>query len=97
MEAVKQTLFSVLFGNNVITYSDVDIKDKELIETLNNVDKKGKETEKAVHSENKSSKNSGKNGGLGKKIDTPTIDVHEISSKKLDEMRKKLEKGREIE
>ena len=99
MEAVKkQTLFSVLFGNNVVTYSDnLEIEDEELKKAMDRADEMGEETTKPINSEKKSSKKGNKNGGLGKKIETPTIDVQEISSKKLEEMRKKLETGRERE
>ena len=95
MEAVKkQTLFSVLFGNNVMTYSEniEEIRDEELKKAISNADKMGEEVIKPINS----SKKSGKNGGLSKKIKTPTIDVHEMSSEKLEEMRKKLQ-GRERE
>ena len=99
MEAVKkQTLFSVLFGNNVMTYSEniEEIRDEELKKAISNADKMGEEVIKPINSENNSSKKSGKNGGLSKKIKTPTIDVHEMSSEKLEEMRKKLQ-GKERE
>ena len=98
METVKkQTLFSVLFGNNVVMNSDIlDIKNEELKEAIRRADEMGEESQKPINIENKSSKKGGKSGGLGNKIKTPTIDVQEMSSEKLEEMRKKLQ-GRERE
>ena len=94
MEQVKKpTLLSVLFGNNFSSNLELEeIKDEELKKAMATADKMGKEVEEAVHSDNKSSKNGGKSGGLNKKIKTPTFDM---SQNKIEEMKQKLEKGRE--
>ncbi len=71
MEAIKRhTLFNVLFGNNVMTYSEdtIELEDKVLIETLKNVDEEGKKTEEPCYTESTVSSS----GGFSKKIKTAT-------------------------
>ena len=54
-----------------------------------------KETASSIQSEKETKgKKGGKSGGFKKNLETPTIEVEDMTQEKLEEMKRKLEEGR---